>query len=393
MPKPARYTLIWPAEREMYAACEEKQGNAFPLQDNDQAWFDWLASRTSFSFQGRCGRLNLLKETRPRGGEGYWYAYLRQGKRTLKHYAGRTTDLTIARLEQLVDMLRTRADQVPPIRMVARARQDEIDLKPLLSSQLHVPRLPAPLIVREDLLTALDAGLERKLTLLSAPAGFGKTTLLMQWADRQKRPVAWLSLEDEQNDPFCFLSYLIGSIQQVQPGFGSEIFTGFRNSAPTSLTESIVRLLNELASLQVEMTMILDNYHRNENQVISNALTLVLDYLPPHIHLVIASRSEPPFLLARLRASGQTAELGTDTLRLTRVELEQLLTSVLHLNPEPEELDTLEERIEGWIAGVYLARSAMQGQVDFAHFLAACTGNNRHIQTYFLEEVLARLPQ
>jgi len=159
------------------------------------------------------------------------------------------------------------------------------------------------------------------------------------------------------------------------------------------LTSNIVSLLNELASSLVEMTIILDNYHLIENSMIHNALTLLLDHLPLHIHMIIASRSEPPFLLARLRASGQTMEVRTNALRLTRVELEQLLTHVLHLKPEPEELDELEERVEGWIAGLYLARSAVQGQMDGAHFLAACAGTNRHIQTYFLEEVLADLPQ
>jgi len=393
MPKPARHSLIWSAEREVYVACEEQQKNALYWQDNDSAWFDWLANRTSFSFQGRHGRLNLLKETRPHGGEGYWYAYVRQGKRRIKQYAGRTSGLTIAHLESLAVMVRLRSEQVPQIREVRQSLQDEAILRPLLTSQLHAPRLAVSLITREDLLTALDAGLECKLTLLTSPAGFGKTTLLTQWTQRQKHRVAWLSLDNEQNNPLCFLSYLIGSLQQVQPSFGSDILADFRSTSPTSLTKSIVILLNELASLQMDMTIVLDNYHLIENSIIHDALTLLLEYLPPHIHMVIASRNEPPFLLARLRASGQMMELGTDALRLTREELEKVLTDVLHLKPEPEELDELDERIEGWIAGLYLARSAVQGQMDVAHFLAVCTGKNRYIQTYFLEEVLSGLPQ
>lgn len=393
MPKPARHSLIWSVEREVYIACEEQQKNALHVRDNDSAWFDWLASHTSFSFQGRGGHLNLLKETRPHGGEGYWYAYVRQGKGRIKQYAGRTSNLTFAHLEHLADMKRLRSDRVPRIREVRRSLQDEIVLEPLLTSQLHAPRLASPLIVREDLLSALNDGLERKLTLLSAPAGFGKTTLLAQWVERQKHRVAWLSLDNEQNNPLCFLSYLIGSLQQVQPSLGSEILADFRSTSPTSLTSSIVSLLNKLASLQMDMTIVLDNYHLIESSIIHDALTLLLDHLPPHIHVVIASRSEPPFLLARLRASGQMMELGTDALRLTREELEKVLTDVLHLKPEPEEMDELDERIEGWIAGLYLASSAVQGQTDVAHFLAACTGKNRYIQTYFLEEVLSGLPQ
>ncbi len=393
MPKPARYTLIWSAEREMYADGAENQRNAFSLMEDDSAWFDWLGSRTSFSFQGRHGRLNLLKETRARGGEGYWYAYLRQGKRTIKHYAGRTPDLTLARLETLAKTLNTSTSQTPSIRTVTSPLPGETTLEPLLSSRLHPPRLSTPLLAREALLNALDAARERTLTLVCAPAGFGKTTLLAQWVERQKSQVAWLSLSHEQNDPLCFLNYLIGSLQQIQPDFGSDILADFRSSSPNFLTRSIVSLVNELASLQRDITIILDNYHLIGNSAIHDALALLLDSLPLHIHLTVASRGEPPFLRSRLRASGQITELRTDVLRLTRTELEKLLTDVLHLKLEPDELDELEKRIEGWIAGLYLASSALQGQTDTAHFLAACTGKNRYIQTYFLEEVLSALPQ
>ena len=393
MPQSARHTLFWSAEREVYIAFEEQQSTALHLQENEQAWFDWLTSRNSFSFQGRQGRLNLLKERRPRGGEGYWYAYVRQGKRTLKHYAGRTHDLTLTRLETLAETMEIRASQAPSVRTVDTSLQDIPAPEALLVSRLRVPPLSAPLIAREALLAALDVGLERKLTLLSAPAGSGKTTLLIQWTEHQKRRVAWLSLGAEQNDPHCFLRSLIGSLQQVQPGFGSEIVTNVRFSSPTIFTEYIVRLVNELASFPEETTVILDNYHLIKNQMIHNALTLVLDHLPSHIHIIIASRSESRLPLARLRASGHTMELRTDALRFTREELERLLICVLHLHLEPEELDELEERVEGWVASLYLARSGLQGEMDAPHFLAACAGTNRHIQTYFLEEVLAHLPQ
>ncbi|HCI82175.1 MAG TPA: hypothetical protein DHW02_21085 [Ktedonobacter sp.] len=393
MPKSARYVLMWSAERGGYVASEEKQSNTLHIQEHDQAWFDWLTSRTSFSFQGRQGHLNLLKEMRPRGDEGYWYAYVRQGKRTIKHYAGRTLDVTFARLEQLAEMMSISTSQTLPVNNVVESLRNEMAPGPLLTSRLRPPSLSPSLIERESLLAALNDGLERKLTLLVAPAGSGKTTLLAQWAACRKRRVAWLSLDEEQNDPCCFLRYLIGSIQQVQSGFGSEILAHFRFSSPTSLTESMVSVLNELIAFSEETTIILDNYHLITNQMIHNALTLFLNSIPSHLHVIIASRSEPALSLARLRASGQTRELGTSALRFTREELERLLVSVLHLHLESEELDELEERIEGWVAGVYLARSAVQGELDIPHLLAACNGTNRHIQTYFLEEVLAYLPQ
>ena len=130
MPKPARHALIWSVERDVYVVCDEQQRNALSLRENDSAWFDWLASRTSFSFQGKHGHLNLLKETRSRGGEGYWYAYVRHGKHRFNRYVGRTPNLTIARLEALADTLRTYAGLTPPVRAVAKSLHNEIVLRP-----------------------------------------------------------------------------------------------------------------------------------------------------------------------------------------------------------------------------------------------------------------------
>ncbi|MDQ2904797.1 MAG: LuxR C-terminal-related transcriptional regulator [Chloroflexota bacterium] len=411
MPKPATYALIWSSEHTIYTAYEQGQQQISFLSGDDETWLAWLANRSSFSFQGRHGYLTLLKEARARGNDGYWYAYHRQDKRRIKHYAGRTPDLTIAHLEELAytpDILTNKTHSID--RLPQQAGQERMlqpmhvvddtsptlhltaPQGPLLASRLYPPPPQAALIPRERLLALLDAGLERKLTLLSAPAGSGKTTLLTQWLAARKRRVAWLSLDSEQNGPQRFLAYLIGALRRVHPDLGRDILASIQVEGQTALSEGMVLLLNELAALPSHITIILDNYHLIESQYIHSALKMLLDHLPAHVHMIIAGRSEPPGLLVRLRACGQLTELGTSALRLTREELEELLTCVLHLKPEPEELGELEERVEGWIAGLYLARSAMQGQTDFALFRAACSGNNRHIQTYFLEEVLAGLP-
>ena len=436
MPKPARHALIWSSEYNTYVVYEEGQRHTPCLPDDKEAWLAWLADHSAFSFQGRHGHLNLLKETRARGNEGYWYAYRRQGQRRIKQYAGRTLDVTIARLEELAQSLAPQTSETAPVDenfqpMRARledsqsawrehtvdeasqplrrgyaARQMQLERvvyeasperhttalqRPLLASSLCPPPLQADLIPRARLLALLDAGLERRLTLLLAPAGSGKTTLLTQWLAGRKQEVAWLSLDNEQNDPQRFLAYLIGALQRVHPDIGRSILTSCQIEVQTALSESFVLLLNELAALPTEITLVLDNYHLIENQDIQCALKLFLTHLPAHVHMIIVSRSEPPGLLARLRASGQLMELGASALRLTREELEDLLTHVFRLEPEPEELDTLAECVEGWLAGLYLARSVTQDQTNFAQFLAACAGDNRHIQTYFLEEVLATL--
>lgn len=416
MPKPALSALIWSAEQDTYSIYEAGQKCVSHLSIDASAWLDWLAKRRSFSFQGRYGRLNLLKETRTRGGEGYWYAYRRQGRRRVKQYAGRTLDLTIAHLEVLARTSGTSTHQtslgseVPqPLSekspalsaalsssvLVANETAQALHITechgPLLTSMLCPPPLQAALILRERLMTLLDSSHEYRLTLLSAPAGFGKTTLLTQWLAERKQQVAWLSLTSGQNDPQCFLAYLLGSLQRAHPDLGRNIHTSAQGQAGLSVT--IVLLLNELATLPTKVTIVLDNYHLIESQCIHSMLRLLLAHLPAHVHMIIASRCEPPGLLARLRASGQIIELGIRALCLTRLELEALLTRMLHVEPAPTELDALEERVEGWIAGLYLARSTTQGQTDFAHLLAACAGNNRHIQSYFLEEVLAVQPQ
>lgn len=400
MPKPARHALIWSPEHKTYTTYEQGQAQFAALLEDDEAWLAWLANQSSFSFQGRHGHLNLHKETRARGNEGYWYAYRRQGSRRIKQYAGRTRDLTIARLEELA---RTSAvptssshalETVQPghaVYDISSAWPCAVSQRLLLTSRLCPPPPQATLIPRARLLAALDAGLEHKLTLLAAPAGAGKTTLLTQWIAERKRQVAWLTLESEQNDPLRFLAYVLGALQRVHPDLGENILARVQVEGQAALSEGIVLLLNELAALPAQVILVFDNYHVIENQCIHHAIKLLLTYLPPNVRVIIASRSELPRLFVRWRASGEYTELGIGAFRLIREELEALLIWVLHLKLEPADLDVLEERVEGWIAGLYLAQSAMQGQTDGAHFLAACAGTNRHMQAYFLEEVLAGL--
>lgn len=423
MPRPAMYALSWSSEQNSYVLSTQGNRDTLLLYGDDAPWFTWLAAHTSFSFQGRYGHLSLLKETRPSGGKGYWYAYRRQGKRIVKQYAGRTSAITIARLEGLAQEFGVRSNEAPllredspPMRKKAiqasyatpealtsatcqRPALDPIPLAPfisqvpLLASKLRPPRLDAPLLLRERLLTMLDIGLARKLTLLLAPAGFGKTTLLAQWAAHSQRQVAWITLGNEENDPSRFLAYLVGALQQVYPAIEQRALVSSYAGQQESLPTAIAVLLNELAALPEEVIVIFDNFQAIKNPVIQNTLTLMLDHLPPYIHLVVAGRSEPLCPLARLHASQQLTELRADALRFTHEEMETFLISIMKLDLSPTELATLEQRTEGWIAGVHLARCPRPGSQNFPYITSTLAGNNRYILAYFLEEVFEQQPK
>jgi LuxR family maltose regulon positive regulatory protein len=252
MPKPARYTLIWSVEQHLYILYEQGHGDTPLLQGDEESWCAWLATHTAFAFQGRHGHLNLLKERRAHGREGYWYAYRRQGRRTAKQYVGRSAELSMARLEAAAQAHEATVSVTSP-RPSEHAQTGEQQTS-LLLSKLRPPRLPSSLVSRERLLARLDVGLERKLTLLCAPAGFGKTTLVRQWiADRGTRlpPVAWVSLDPGDNDPVRFWRYLITACQVFQADLGEvalrQLSMAFLPSLkPFALETVLTGFLNEL---------------------------------------------------------------------------------------------------------------------------------------------------
>ncbi|MDO8689660.1 MAG: LuxR C-terminal-related transcriptional regulator [Dehalococcoidia bacterium] len=261
---------------------------------------------------------------------------------------------------------------------------------PTLATKLYIP-LPRPKVVlRPRLIERLNEGLHRKLTLISAPAGFGKTTLVSEWAVACMRPVAWLSLDEGDNDPTCFLTYLVAALQTVGPKIGEGILGILHatQSQPPPIELLLTTLLNELITISDKFILVLDDYHVIETQSLNQALTFLIEHLPPQLHLVIVTREDPPFPLARLRVRGQLNELRAADLRFAPAEAAEFLNRVMGLNLSAEDIASLENRTEGWIAGLQLAAISMQGHQDAASFIKSFTGSHHFVLDYLLEEVL-----
>ena len=258
---------------------------------------------------------------------------------------------------------------------------------PLLATKLYIPP-PGPQIVgRPHLIARLNEGLGRKLTLLSAPAGFGKTTLASDWVASCGRPAVWLSLDEGDNDPARFLTYLIEALQTIAAQIGAGVLSALQSPPPPSET-ILTALLNDIAAVPGQFVLVLDDYHVVDSPPVDQALTFLLDHLPPQLHLVIATREDPQVPLARLRARGQLAELRVADLRFTHVEAAEFLNRVMGLNLAAADIAVLEARTEGWVAGLQLAALSLRGHHDAAGFIRSFTGTHRFVLDYLLEEVL-----
>jgi LuxR family maltose regulon positive regulatory protein len=268
---------------------------------------------------------------------------------------------------------------------------------PLLTTKLHIPA-PCPYLVpRPRLLMHLSDGLKlgHKLTLLSAPAGFGKTNLLSEWAacaDVSKR-VAWLSLDSEDNSSTRFWAYVISALQTVLEEVGETTATLLRSTDPPSIEVILTPLLNEIASQPERVVLILDDYHLISRDEIHGGITFLMDHLPSQLHLVIATRADPPLPIVRMRARGQLTELRGDDLRFTYEEARNFLISQMGLELTESDLKALDMRIEGWIAGLQLAAISMRGWINKQKFIHSIIDSPYYILEFLIEEVLKHLPE
>ena len=277
---------------------------------------------------------------------------------------------------------------------------------PLLTTKLYIPPPRPNWVPRPRLIQWLGDGLclGHRLTLISAPAGFGKTTLLSEWIQQSERPTAWLSLDEGDNDPVRFLAYLIGALQRVDEAIGQSV-QGILQSPPLPSAASASRsetmwieglmtaLINDITAAAARTTLVLDDYHLIHAASIHHAVRFLLEHQPPIMHMVIATREDPPLPLPRLRARGQVTEVRERDLRFTVEEAAAFLNQTMGLHLAPQAVAALEARTEGWIAGLQLAALSLQDREDVDAFIAAFAGDDRHVMDYLVEEVLHHQPE
>ena len=250
---------------------------------------------------------------------------------------------------------------------------------PLMATKLYVPKLRRGLVARPRLLERMGTGAEARLTLVSAPAGFGKTTVLAAWlyeASAEGRCVAWLSLDAADNEPASFWTYVVTAVQGAVPGVGASALELLASSpVPTELV--LTTLLNELAAAPGEVWLVLDDYHLVDNHEVNEGLAFLLEHLPSQVHVVVSTRADPDLPLARWRVRGELLEIRAADLRFTPDETNAYLNVVTGLDLAAADVAILEERTEGWIAALQLAALSLQGRDDVSGFIAQFAGDDR----------------
>ncbi|MEQ8677331.1 MAG: LuxR C-terminal-related transcriptional regulator [Aggregatilineales bacterium] len=257
----------------------------------------------------------------------------------------------------------------------------------ILATKLYTPALRPGSVLRPRLIERLNGGLHGKLTLVSAPAGCGKTTLITEWISANEFQVAWLSLDEGDIDPVRFLNYIVATLQTIEPAIGAGILNLLEVPQPPPIDSLLTPLLNQLALMPEDFILVLDDYHVLDSHEIDTALAFLIDNQPPQMHLVITTREDPRLPLARLRARGQLSEIRAADLRFTADEAAEYLNQAMGLALAPEEIAALEQRTEGWITGLQLAAISMQGHKDTSGFIESFTGSHHFVLDYLVEEV------
>ena len=365
--------------------------DAAPILVGTPAWFAWLEDATAFTFTSPSGSFTARKERRSRGG-WYWQAYRTANGALQKAYLGKRENLTLDRLERAAVKLASASTPAEPLPVAPPAAPAAAMPLNVLATKLFVPSARANLVPRQRLFDHLQRGLQGKLTLISAPAGFGKTTLVSEWVAGCGRPAAWLSLDEGESDPARFLTYLVAALQTIAPTIGSGLVGVLQAPQPPPAEAILTALLNDLSMLPHPFVLVLDDYHLIDARPVDDALTFLLEHLPAQMHLLIVTREDPPLPLARFRARGHLTDVRAAELRFTPEEATGFLADVMRLDLAVDDIAALEERTEGWIAGLQLAALSLQGSHDAISFIKSFTGSDHFITDYLVEEVLHQQP-
>lgn len=367
-----------------------QQGQNVVVLVDTPSWYAWLETATAFTFTCEEGTFTAHKaRAGNRRGGWYWRAYRRQRGRLSRCYLGVSTNLTFTKLQEAARRLAGDAEDTPPL-VPAPVSPQRRTPTAILQSAITPPRLPVQHVARPRLLALLERGLRRPVTLVSAPAGAGKTTLLAEWAATATRPVAWLSCEEGENDPARFLPSLIAALARVDARLDSAAQPA-RPWHPSEYEQALTYLLNDLERLlQHDTVLILDDVHALTTEASQALLLFLLNHLPSRLHLLIGTRVDPP-RLARLRARQQIAELSSQELGFTLAEV-KAFAHAMELPLGSEAIRLLEERTEGWIAGIQLLMLVMRGHADAVEVLQAADATPRFLLDYVWEEILLQQP-
>jgi len=343
-------------------------------------WFAWLEDHSAFVFSGNAS--NFTARCELRSGSSYWYAYRRHNGKLHKLYLGRTTDLTVTRLDDVAAQLAA----------LLAEKQDNI----LPSTKFAPPYYTRMLVQRPRLHEKLDRAVNQRLILVSAAPGFGKTTLLAAWCAAQPdRRFAWVALDSGDNAPMRFWHSCLIALGHTYPGLGA-IPLALRNASTAlhsiPLESILTALINAVGALKEDIILILDDYQKIRAASVHDSLTSFLDLAPQNFHLILTSRADPPLPLMRWRAKGQLAEIRAADLQFDSGESEQFLKGTMGLAISTAQVEVLRRRTEGWIAGLLLAALSIPGSADVVAFLESFNGTERYIVDYLVSEILEKQP-
>lgn len=392
--------------------------NTAAIPVGSEAWYIWVTDLRNRAFSLTNHRGTFTARCERQRNSWYWYLYSKRAGKLYKAYLGKAETLTPERLDTVTATLVGRQDvqavsiskarrrsEQPPTRSASQTNtsalasstvRDEAAADAgwdaLLKTKLALPVARPNLVPRLGLISWMEIAIRRPLTLISAPAGFGKTTLLYDWIRHSQQPVAWLSLDVGDNALSQLWRYVIAALHECYPAIDSHALAVLQAPQPREIESVLIALINAIAAAPHDVLLVLDDYHVISNPAIHQAVTFVVDHAPAQLHLVIASRTDPPLPLARFRARGVMAELRDADLRLNHAESLAFLTQTMGLALSAEDAATLSERTEGWIVGLQLAALSMQRRADTHDFIAALRGSHHYILDYLTDEVLRQQP-